>query len=236
MTEDNPPIAHPESASLGNQLPLLNNTTNQHQELAATGTVTETIVDNNDNDNDSNNNTVHAMEGDNNHDATTTPTTSGHKNLSFANNKQDSHDHVHAHHHQDLDQVEEIPTVLTGVAPSTAEGYSIYSNIKDGKVPFLSTPLKISSPPPRSRSSFKWSVQTNQCSCSVGACFVINKHIVFIRFVPSSKTNRPVSSTRSRSTVRTTALATYVVIQNFFLWPWGIYRVSCIFAAHDQRY
>lgn len=176
MTEDNPPIAHPESASLGNQLPLLNNTTNQHQELAATGTVTETIVDNNDNDNDndSNNNTVHAMEGDNNHDATTTPTTSGHKNLSFANKKQDSHDHVHAHHHQDLDQVEEIPTVLTGVAPSTAEGYSIYSNIKDGKVPFLSTPLKISSPPPHVQVSNGVSRPTNVAVPWVRASLLTN--------------------------------------------------------------
>lgn len=152
MTEDNPPIAHPEPASLGNQLPLLSNTINQHQEHAATGAVTETIVDSNgnDNDNDSSNNTVHAMEGDNNHvtttTTTTTPTTSGHKILSFDDKKQDNHDHVHARHYQDLDQVEEVPTVLTGVAPSTVEGYSIYSNIKDGKVPLLFTPLKI--PPP----------------------------------------------------------------------------------------
>ncbi|KAF9214155.1 P-type ATPase [Podila verticillata] len=130
MTEDNPPIAHPESASLGNQLPLLSNITNQHQEHAATGTVAETIVDSNDNDNDSSNNTVHAMEGDNSH---VTPTTSGHKILSFDNKKQDNHDHGHARHYQDLEQVEEVPTVLTGVAPSTVEGYSIYSNIKDGK-------------------------------------------------------------------------------------------------------
>lgn len=135
MTEDNPPIAHPDPASLGNQLPLSNTPNNQHGH-AGTG-ATETIVDSNEsNSGDSNNNTVHAMEDDNH--VTTTPTTSGYKNLSFANKNQGvSHHQVH---HQD--EVEEIPTVLTGVAPSTVEGYSIYSNIKDGKVPILnSTPF-----------------------------------------------------------------------------------------------
>ncbi|KAG0030007.1 P-type ATPase [Podila clonocystis] len=127
MTEDNPPIAHPDPASLGNQLPLSNtpNSQPEHTDSAA-----EPIVDSNDsNSGDSNNNTVHAMEDDNH--VTTTAATSGHKNLSFANENQGvSHHEVH---HHDQDHVEEIPTVLTGVAPSTVEGYSIYSNIKDGK-------------------------------------------------------------------------------------------------------
>lgn len=151
MTEDNPPIAQPDPASLGNQLPLSNTPNNQH-EHAGTG-ATETVVGSNDsNSGDSNNNTVHAMEGDSH--ATTAPATSGHKNLSFANKNQGVSHHEAHHHHDHQDQVEEIPTVLTAVAPSTVEGYSIYSNIKDGKVPILnSTPF-----PPYSTNTTKWIV------------------------------------------------------------------------------
>ncbi|KAG0072042.1 P-type ATPase, partial [Podila epicladia] len=129
MTEDNPPIAHPDPASLGNQLPLSNTPNNQHEHA---GGATETIVDSNgSNSGDSNNNTVHVMESDSH--ATTALATSGYKNLSFANNNQGVSDHEVHHHHDHQDKVEEIPTVLTAVAPSTVEGYSIYSNIKDGK-------------------------------------------------------------------------------------------------------
>ncbi|KAF9422639.1 P-type ATPase [Podila epigama] len=103
MAEDNPPIAHPEAA-LGNQLPQ-----NEHQPHHATvDTISTTTVIDSANPAD-----VAASAN-----ANASP-----KNiLSFARDNDSS-----AH------PADDVPTTLAGITPSTVEGYSIYSNIKDGK-------------------------------------------------------------------------------------------------------
>ncbi|KAG0334046.1 P-type ATPase [Podila humilis] len=145
MAEDNPPSSQPNPASLGNQLPLT--TSNDHsQEVnspAAAAAAAEATP------------APGRMSPSGSRDsystATATLTATGLKNLSFANNgngdasDNNSVDNVadqhrqpqekveQQQHHGHYDQVEEMPTALAGVSPSTAEGYSIYSNIKDGK-------------------------------------------------------------------------------------------------------
>ncbi|KAG0056448.1 P-type ATPase [Gryganskiella cystojenkinii] len=127
MADDNPPIAQSEPASLGNQHPEENPTNHsgpEHHRPSSNSTSATAIAD------------FPAATAVAASSPTSTASHTKH-NLSFATEEASSqghfHDHVVSHedHHEDIDV--DIPTALNGVVPSTAEGYSIYSNIKDGK-------------------------------------------------------------------------------------------------------
>ncbi|KAG0301623.1 P-type ATPase [Dissophora globulifera] len=107
---DNPSIPQPESESLGNQSPT-------HLNLSQSDSINNT---------DASLNTVPAAT------PASDPTGSGHKNnLSFAPNTLHDIDHQHP----DIITTDiSVATPLSGAQTSNAEGYSIYSNIKDGKV------------------------------------------------------------------------------------------------------
>ena len=136
MADDNPPIAQPEPASLGNQRPTDSAATaaaahhhlQVHQDLpqstSSSSTSATTIAD------------PPALAATASTDAIAPPkamfSASAKPNLSFATETHTEQAPVHEETHDETNV--DVPMALIGAEPSVAEGYSIYSNIKDGKV------------------------------------------------------------------------------------------------------
>lgn len=135
MADDNPPIAQPEPASLGNKLPTDSSPTaaasaaprQDHQDLPQPSPSNSTSA------------TAIVAAASTDADAITPPkaliAASAKPNLSFATETHTQH--VPVNDFRDLTHVDtnvDMPMPLNGAVSSVAEGYSIYSNIKDGKV------------------------------------------------------------------------------------------------------
>ncbi|KAG0365405.1 hypothetical protein BC939DRAFT_446562 [Gamsiella multidivaricata] len=121
---DNPPIDQPEHERLGNQHPSQQeyDSQEQHQHRYEDPSLTSTQST------DASLNTVLAAPTT---ASTASPTTPANRNnLSFA--PADTMHDIGSNHTADSTAAN-VPTTLTSINPSTAEGYSIYSNIKDGK-------------------------------------------------------------------------------------------------------
>jgi hypothetical protein len=124
MAEDNPPIAQTDPAPVGNQLPI--DTTTTTTTTTSSSSIDHGVDDHHDHQRPSPSNSTSATAI-----AELVPAAAAAKpNLSFAMEAYSEHVPVETHYGTNVD----FPLALNGAVSSTVEGYSIYSNIKDGKV------------------------------------------------------------------------------------------------------